>query len=89
MVNAEYIDSDGNLTGLARGQATIPEFTGFCPIIDLNAFPFQYHPKYEILRCDLIARGERSLKLRGRHLQEYQGHALDQEQKKFNVSLKL
>lgn len=83
----DYLDSDGEQTGFVRNIAcAIPSFEGSMPITNLRFFPLALHPERQTLRKDFVVRGEKLLRLRGRHLQEYSGHALTEEGKKFNVS---
>lgn len=73
----DYVDSNGRRTGFVdAGQRIIKQFEGSSYITSLSFFPFERHPRCEDLRKGLIIRGEKALRLRGRHLQEYNGHAV-------------
>ncbi|KAI1105317.1 P-loop containing nucleoside triphosphate hydrolase protein [Jackrogersella minutella] len=84
-VDIEYLDSDGDKIGYVDAPSkTIPQFQGSKSIHDIPVVPLQLRPGHIKLRERLIARGERLLKLQGRHLQEYKGHAIDEGGKRFN-----
>lgn len=89
----EYLDSNGKQLGyVIRGPQRIDSFHGSRLIFDLPVVPFESQPHYEKLREELVLRGEKILRLHGRHLQDYQGHAVEEDErkektyKKFNVS---
>jgi hypothetical protein len=83
----DYLDSDGELTGFVRSIACkITSFEGSMLITNLALYPFALHRQFEAVRKEFIVRGEKLMRLRGRHLQEYSGHAITEEGKKFNVS---
>lgn len=83
----DYLDSDGEHTGFVGNVAcAIPSFEGSMEVTNLTIFPFFLHPQHQAARQAFVTRGEKLLRLRGRHLQEYSGHALTEEGKKFNVS---
>lgn len=83
----DYLDSDGELTGFVRSIACkIASFEGSMLITNLALYPFALHRQFEAVRKEFIVRGEKLMRLRGRHLQEYSGHAITEEGKKFNVS---
>ena len=83
----DYLDSDGELTGFVRGIACkIASFEGSTLITNLALYPFALHPQFEAVRKEFVVRGEKLMRLGGRHLQEYSGHAITEEGKKFNVS---
>ncbi|KAH9220381.1 hypothetical protein DL95DRAFT_329576 [Leptodontidium sp. 2 PMI_412] len=85
ILSIDYLDSDGELTGFLRNIACkIAAFEGSMIITNLSLYPFALHPEHEALKNDLVVRGEKLLRLRGRHLQEYSGHAITEEGKKFN-----
>ena len=87
---ADYIDSNGEEVGYVRSQSltSIPEFSGSKLIYDLPYIPLRLHCRYAEARKQLIATGDKVLSLKGRHLQEYKGHALaegNDKISKFNV----
>jgi hypothetical protein len=84
----DYLDSDGEQTGFVGNIAiAIPSFEGSMEITTLRLYPLTLHPQCEAIRHEFVIRGEKLMRLRGRHLLEYSGHALTDEGKKFNVSL--
>ncbi|KAK8128524.1 hypothetical protein PG984_009632 [Apiospora sp. TS-2023a] len=93
VLQLECVDFDGVHLGIVRTAVAIGEFGGAIPISTLQFQPLKTHPNYHDLQSTLTERGERLLMLHGRHLQEYQGHALqegdddDDDRKliKFNV----
>ena len=87
-MEVDYIDSDGEETGFVeRRHLNIGEFRSTRPILELPYNPFHLHPRYETERMELLKRAEKLLRLQGRNLQEYRGHALSESDGKFNVSL--
>ncbi|KAI0424044.1 P-loop containing nucleoside triphosphate hydrolase protein [Xylaria sp. FL1042] len=81
----DYLDTDGKQVGYVYNQdSPIPGFSGLKSIYDLSLFPLICHPNHEDVCEQFITRGEKILRLKGRHLQEYKGHALDEGNKKFN-----
>ncbi|KAI1738087.1 P-loop containing nucleoside triphosphate hydrolase protein [Xylaria scruposa] len=85
VLNIDYINTDGKQVGYVyRQENRIPVFSGSKSIYDLPYFPLTYHPNYQDLRRQFIARGDKILCLNGRYLKEYKGHALDEGGKKFN-----
>jgi hypothetical protein len=81
----DHLDSDGELTGFVSSTASkIASFEGSMLVTNLALFPFALHPQRETVRKELATRGEKLMRLRGRHLQEYSGHAITEEGKKFN-----
>lgn len=85
---AQYLDSNGRRLGYVGPlPLNVQEFSGSTRISELKVFPLSRHPEYPGIRDTLIRRGEKSLLLKGRRLQEYEGHAVDDEGKKFNVSM--
>jgi hypothetical protein len=83
----DYLDSNGELMGYVRNIACkIDSFEGSMLITNLALYPFAMHPQHEAIRKEFVVRGEKLMRLRGRHLQEYSGHAITEEGKKFNVS---
>lgn len=86
----DYLDSNGVRVGYVFSQRKkIPEFSGPMLIYDLPYYPLLRHPNIQDEWKLLVARGEKILSLKGRHLQEYKGHALDEKLEKFNVSFLL
>ena len=91
ILTVDYLDSDGEQTGFVNDIAiTIEDFEGSTEITDLRSFPLSFHPQRHEVRQAFIKRGDKLLRLKGRHLQGYSGHALltdkAEKLKKFNVS---
>ncbi len=82
----DFVQWDGERFGLASYTLEICQFRGTTPIIQLEAFPLAYHPK----RCELESR----LKIRGRKFETHSGYqyraynglALDNTNRKYNVN---
>jgi hypothetical protein len=90
VLNMDYIDADGVHVGYVRSQSyQIPEYSGSTSLYDLPYYPLFHHTKFLVLWERMIARSNKILNLKGRHLQEYKGHALDEEGEKFNVGTHL
>ncbi|KAL7795822.1 P-loop containing nucleoside triphosphate hydrolase protein [Trichoderma ceciliae] len=85
LLSTDYIDSDGERIGYTvRSDFKIFHFDGYMPFRNLPLFPLQLHEQYPDIAEELVARGEKKLRLNNRHIQEYEGHALDKNRKKFN-----
>ncbi|KAK8852332.1 ATP-dependent zinc metalloprotease FtsH 2 [Apiospora arundinis] len=88
VLHLESVDFDGVHLGTVRTIGIIEEFGDAVPISTLPFQPLKTRPDYHDLQATLIERGDRLLMLHGRHLQEYQGHALqegkDEKLIKFN-----
>jgi hypothetical protein len=91
-VQADYIDSDGNVFGYVE-KRLLPPITGFSgsmPIHDLSVFPLNMSPStLDGVYGQILELANKTIALKGRHLREYQGHGLTQDgdkAKKFNVS---
>ncbi|KAF3940043.1 hypothetical protein ABW19_dt0207954 [Dactylella cylindrospora] len=85
IVDADYIDNDGYKYGYGYDvNIQIRPFPETVPIPSLTIYPFDFHPEREEETARLIKRAEKSMRLQGRHLQEYHGHAMDAKSKKFN-----
>ena len=73
----EHIDYDGNNVGTVYSEPLkIPAFAGAKNIADLSCFPLEYHPDPAVARQNLLEMGTKALRLHGRVLMEYKGHAL-------------
>lgn len=88
----DYISSDGKKTGFVNDTTLhIREFRGAKRMLDLSHHCFCIRPNFQQERDALIDRGGKWLRLRGRHVQEYRGHAVNGEDHcsgKFNVGVK-
>ena len=75
-VRVQYIDYDGEKFGTCKTIVRIPKYSGNMRCADLNIVPFEYHPSYEQLREQLLARGRRFKELAGQHFMYYSGVAI-------------
>ncbi|KAG6357689.1 hypothetical protein INS49_013568 [Diaporthe citri] len=83
----QYLDFDGSRTGFVTVTRDVEPFVGAVPISNLEYFPLDRHPSFQVLQQELIQRGERILRLQGQHFKEYRGHGLSSdEMKRFTVS---
>jgi hypothetical protein len=76
-IEADYIDFDGTEIGyVSTTTFNINYYRSARPILDLGHFPYQLKPDYFSNKITLLKRTGKVLQLHGRHLQEYQGHAM-------------
>ncbi|KAI0097474.1 P-loop containing nucleoside triphosphate hydrolase protein [Nemania sp. FL0031] len=75
VVTGYKIDYDGTNFGHSRDQIKINPYQGTKALQDLEVMPLQYHPDHESIQAQLIERGKRFVRFRGRHYQQYQGVA--------------
>ena len=83
-----YVDFDGIYHGYRDGEGHIAAFRGITAISALPLVPLQFHPDREAIERRLSVRAPRILRLHGRRIQEYSGHALQETgegMRKFNV----
>lgn len=87
----DHISSNGKQTGFVSDEKfQIDEFRSAKLVLGLPHHPFSVRPNHKQEREALIERGDKWLQLRGRHIQEYQGHAVNGEDHgygKFNVGV--
>lgn len=82
-IRVDYIDMDGSHMGYVKEEKVqIEVFKSFRPVAELEHYPFQH---YADKRAEFIARADKVMRLYGRHVQEYHGHALDEYDRKYNV----
>ena len=79
VISVESLDSDGRRFGYVKKKITVGQFGATTSITDLRIYPLEEHPKHEEERAYLMKRAHKALSLQGRHLQEYEGHALEPE----------
>lgn len=77
-LGCRIVDWDGENFGMGNKTINIWEFEGTKKIIDLSAFPLEYHPSVSKTKKTLIARGKSFESLRGYHYKLYQGVAIGQ-----------
>lgn len=85
-IDTNHIDYDGENYGWVESELKISFFSGLAVIWHLSACPLARHPYYDSVKHRIIERSEKALKLRCSQIQEYQGFAIDDWGKKFNVS---
>ena len=72
------VDWDGEHFGWTTANFAIGDFGGTAKITKLSAYPFNYHPKLEKTKTELIQRGKVFEALSGYHYKHYQGIAVGQ-----------
>ena len=78
LLRCTMIDWDGENFGCGYQNFTIDSFGGTAKITQLPAFPFNYHPKLDQVRAELIKRGKAFEALSGYHYKLYHGNAIGQ-----------
>lgn len=78
---ADYVDSDGASVGYVEPRLLpgIHQFAGLKLFSDLPYSPLDRHPDPARVRAELLERGEATVQLQAKRLQEYKGHALAEE----------
>jgi hypothetical protein len=79
LLNAQYVDFDGDNFGQRFSNLFVPAFSGAVAIADLPVLPLSYHPGEEQMKPELIARGRRWEALAGQHFREYKGTAFERD----------
>jgi len=91
VLTIEQIDWSGTTFGRSVTNKYITAFDGTKPILQLQQFPFSFHPNREATRERLISRGKIFQELKGYHYKGYEGLAIGSQlrggSRKFNVSL--
>lgn len=101
LLDLESVDFNGKNLGVTRNLDKIAAFDGLMSLATLPYQPLMSRDNYQELHATLLLRSKKTLSLHGRHLKEYQGHALEEVEedkkaeketrpekalKKFNVS---
>ncbi|KAM0252157.1 hypothetical protein ACHAQJ_007815 [Trichoderma viride] len=73
----DHLDYNGQQIGHRVRIHTIREFKSSMIIQDLPLYPISLHPDCDGVRQQLLQRAKRTLCLKGRHIQNYHGHALE------------
>ncbi|KAL4735138.1 P-loop containing nucleoside triphosphate hydrolase protein [Aspergillus similis] len=73
VVDAKFIDFDGENLGYRTQDLSVPFFEGTQRITDLSVFPLKYHDNEAIIRESLIARGRLWEGYKGFHYLQYDG----------------
>ncbi|KAH6973744.1 P-loop containing nucleoside triphosphate hydrolase protein [Ilyonectria sp. MPI-CAGE-AT-0026] len=68
------LDWDGMNCGVRESTFEIAEFEGALPLGDMDVLPLKSHPRHEVVKERLIARGRRFEKLRRERLMIYNAH---------------
>ncbi|KAL5435304.1 hypothetical protein PMIN07_006606 [Paraphaeosphaeria minitans] len=74
-VVGKYVDWDGTAFGTGLLNLSISYYSGTRPIIQLRAFPLDYHPKVDEVKERLIERGAKVEELAGVNYKAYDGLA--------------
>lgn len=72
-LHCRYIDRDAEKFGWKILLIEIPRFAGAKPILELKAYPAEYHKTPGHLHSTLVERGRRFISLSGCHHKAYQG----------------
>lgn len=76
-IEPEHIDFDGENVGTVRSDSLkINAFPGAQSISELPYFPIEYASDPAAIRKGLLEMGRKAIRLHGRRLVEYKGHAL-------------
>lgn len=86
-IYADSMDYDGITYGFVEPtQFLISPFNGEVPISELKVYPLDQHPSFHSEVQRLVDRADKAIRLNGQNLQEYNGHGIDHEGHRFNVS---
>lgn len=88
ILEVDHLDHDGERIGYRTKSQSIKSFKSSKPIRGLPLYPLSLHPDRDEVRKQLLLRAQKALRLMGRHIQNYYGHALEGRSAslKFNVS---
>lgn len=76
-IEPEHIDYNGKDVGAIKSESLrIDPFPGARNISELPYFPLEYAPDPTSIRKNLLEMGRKAMRLHGRRLVEYKGHAL-------------
>ena len=76
-IEPQHIDYDGENVGMVNPESLrINSFPGARNISELPYFPIEYAPDPAAIRKSLLEMGRKAMRLHGRRLVEYKGHAL-------------
>ena len=76
-IEPEHIDYNGKDVGTVKSESLIINaFPGARNISDLPYFPLEYASDPTAIRKNLLETGRKAMRLHGRRLVEYKGHAL-------------
>lgn len=85
----DHLDYDELQIGYRVRRHTIGAYRLSMRVQDLPLYPLSMHPECDKVRKQLLQRAEKAFYLKGRHIQNYHGHALEYNRhiQKFNVSI--
>ena len=76
-IEPEHLDYDGKKLGIVNSESLkINAFPGARNISELPYYPLDYAPDPATIRKGLLEMGRKAMRLHGRRLVEYKGHAL-------------
>ena len=85
-IGGRYLDFNGKEFGEATTVLGIVKFDGAKRIDGLEAFPFQHHPRADVVRRELVDCGRKFQALLGSHHREYEGVAFFVERREIRSS---
>ncbi|PKK54014.1 hypothetical protein CI102_1221 [Trichoderma harzianum] len=77
ILEVDHLDHDGERIGYRTRSQSIILFKSSKPIRGLPLYPLSLHPDRDEVRKQLLLRAQKTLRLKGRHIQNYYGHALE------------
>jgi hypothetical protein len=83
IIPCEYVDWDGEAFGLESVSLSIQSFTGTKAILQLEAYPLEFHPTPTELKERLVTRGQKFESLKGQHYKNYKGIATQGSDKRY------
>ncbi|KAF2145589.1 uncharacterized protein K452DRAFT_243751 [Aplosporella prunicola CBS 121167] len=75
VLNVQSIDFDGEQFGHVTSSLRIPAFAGTTQITRLSAFPLAFHPEPELVKKNMVSRGQLFEAYKGYHFKAYEGIA--------------
>ncbi|KAK4638769.1 hypothetical protein QC761_0101390 [Podospora bellae-mahoneyi] len=75
-VMCEYVDWNGQMTGMKETWVTIKHFKGRHKVRNLSVYPLSMAADREGIKARMLARGKRWEGLRGYRYQQYKGHKI-------------
>ena len=74
-MECRYFDSDGAVFGEVSTPLGGAKYAGVKRIVNLDAFPLEYHPRRTEVRASLVAQGRRFVSMLGIHHLQYHDNA--------------
>lgn len=75
LITCETIDCNGEYVSYVSKTIEIPQYAGYCALVDLPVYPLKYHANEAQLRDSFLKRGKDWLSLVGVHHRSYTGSA--------------